>query len=88
MNAMDNGKGSKPAFEERVGSVRVSIWKNKDKNGKPFYNTTLVRRFKAGEEWDNSNSYTGLSDLALLQEATTLAQGFLRSELLETTEDK
>ena len=60
-------------FEQRIGSVRLSIWENVDKEGNCYYSSNIVRRFKAGDEWSNSSSFTGLSDLALLREAVELA---------------
>ena len=73
----------KPVFEERLGAIRVTIWENSDKEGNVFHNTTVVRRFKSGaDEWSNSNSYTGLSDLALLKEAVDLARAWLISQSL------
>jgi len=71
----------KPVYEERIGPVRLSIWENQDRNGEVFHNVRVVRRFKSeGEEWANSNTYTGLSDLALLEEAVQLAQSWLRQQ--------
>ena len=62
-------------FEERLHNVRVSIWENNDKDGKAFHNTTIVRRYKSGDdEWSNSNSYTGLGDITLLERAAGLAR--------------
>jgi len=73
----------KPVFEQRLGAIRVTIWENKDKDGSVFYNTTVVRRFKSGgDEWSNSNSYTGLADLALLEEAVQLGKAWLRKQAL------
>lgn len=69
----------KPVYEERIGPVRVTIWENQDKHGNTFHNVTLVRRFKSGPNtWKTSSSFTGLSDLALLEEALQLAQNWLR----------
>ena len=73
----------KPIFEQRVGSVRLSVWKNEDKDRNTFHNVTIVRRYKSGDDdWSNSNSYTGLSDLALLGEAVELAREYLRDVAL------
>ena len=67
-------------FETRVNSVCVSIWKNEDENGPEFHNVTIVRRYKSGDEWSNSNSYTGLGDLALLSEAVEVAKEWIRNK--------
>jgi len=73
----------KPVFEHRLGSIRVTVWENTDKEGNTFYNTALVRRYQSGSgEWSNSSSFTGLSDLALLGEALELARTWIRSHSL------
>ena len=73
----------KPVFEQRLGAIRVTVWENKDKEGGVFYNSTIVRRYKSGDdEWSNSNSYTGLADLALLKEAVELARRWVTSRTL------
>jgi len=65
-------------FEKRLNNVRVSIWENSDKDGNAFHNVTIVRRYmSAPDEWSNSNSYTGLGDMALLSQAVKLAESFL-----------
>jgi len=72
----------KPVYEQRIGSVRVTIWKNHARNGDKFHNVTFVRRFKTeDDEWSSSNTYTGLSDLALLEEAVQLAQSWIRQQM-------
>ena len=57
---------------------------NADKKGNVFYNVTVVRRYQsAPDEWSNSNSYTGLGDLALLREAVDLAAAVLREKAVK-----
>ena len=76
----------KPVFEQRVGAIRVTIWENRDKNKEVFHTTNIVRRYKAGDgpdDWKDSTSFTGLSDLAHLGQAYQLAQAFLSDYVLE-----
>jgi hypothetical protein len=70
-------------FEERLHNVRVTIWENRDKEGKSFYNVNVSRRYQSGQgEWSNSNYYTGLGDIALLKAAVALAEDWLRQRTL------
>jgi len=76
-----NGKPNNLVFEARLGAIRLTIWENGGKDDSVFYNVNIVRRFKSGDdEWSSTSSFTGLSDLALVSEATRMAQGFLRSQ--------
>ncbi len=76
-------KSEKPAFEARLNHIRVAVWENSS-NGKAWFNTVITRRFKDGDEWKDSNSYSGLGDLALAAEGVRLAQDFIRSQQLVT----
>lgn len=71
-------------FESRLNNIRVSIWEKVDKQGGVFHNVTIVRRYRsAPDEWSNSNSFTGLGDLALLRGAVDLAETVLREQAIK-----
>lgn len=55
---------AKPAHEIRRRNILVTIWKNDGKNG-PFYTATPSRRYKQGEQWQDSDNF-GEDDLLLL----------------------
>ena len=61
----------KPVFEQRLNSIRVSVWENESEHGL-FYNTVIVRRYKDGDDWKDSSSFNGLADLALVTNVTSL----------------
>ncbi len=67
-------KNEKPVFEARLNHIRVSVWENSS-NGKTWFNTVITRRWKDGDDFKDSNSFSGLGDLALASEAVRLAQG-------------
>ena len=71
----------KPVFECRLNHVRVSVWSAQSEHG-TFFNTVIVRRYKDGDEWKDSTSFNGLADLALVNEATRLAQVFITKETM------
>lgn len=57
---------TKPVFETKLRQIRASVFKNQGKDGKPYFNTHLVRRFQSGDnEWSNSSHFTGKADLLL-----------------------
>jgi len=73
---------SKPIFESKLRSIRVSVFKNHGKDGKPYYNTQLVRRYKSGEnEWSNSSHFTGEADLVLARQLIDEVLLFLRKQI-------
>lgn len=80
---MKNESKSKPtpAFDARLNHIRVCVWSNSN-NGKIWQNTVITRRYKDGEEWKDSSTFSGLGDLALVAEAVRLAQEYIRSQEL------
>lgn len=71
----------KPVFEMKLRQIRASVFKNQTKDGRPFFNTQLVRRYQSGQnEWSNSNTFTGISDLLMVRHLTDEVMNFLRSQ--------
>jgi hypothetical protein len=77
---------TKPAFEQRFNHIRLTIWENSNK-GAAWFNVVITRRFKDGEEWKESSSFSGLGDLALVSAAVRSAEEFLRSKAMESFTD-
>ncbi|MCY2990846.1 MAG: hypothetical protein NTY19_23660 [Planctomycetota bacterium] len=67
MNNKENG--THPAYVKRVGAVRLAVWEKEAAEGRIFHNVSILRRYKDGEEWKDSSTFNGLSDLASLKEA-------------------
>ena len=77
---VNKAKPENLVFETRLDSVRLSIWLNRDNDGRRYHSVKVIRRFKAGpDEWSDSNHYTGLGQVALLKQAATIAEQFLIS---------
>jgi hypothetical protein len=74
-----------PAYEARLNHVRVTIWQNVNKGSK-FYNTVITRRYRDGDEFKETNTFSGLGDLALLGEAVNLAQLFIRDITMKNSD--
>lgn len=76
---------NKPVFERRLNNIRVSVWANANDKG-TWFNTVVTRRYKDGEEeWRDSNSFSGLADLALVAEAVRLARDYIAAVEAEGT---
>ncbi len=58
---------TRPIHSIRYGNVQIAVWKNESATG-PFYNVTMSRRYREGENWLDSGSF-GESDLPLLAKA-------------------
>jgi hypothetical protein len=72
---------TKPVFEQRFNHIRLVIWENQTK-GQSWFNIVITRRFRDGEEWKESSSFSGLGDLALVSSAVRSAEEFLRGKSL------
>ena len=71
---------NRPCFETRVGPLRVAIWENgTGKDKRPWFNTTVMRRYSQNGEPRETPSLTGLGDLALAAEAIRVAQAWIRN---------
>ena len=72
---------SKPVYESKLRQIRASVFRNLGKDGKPYFNTHLVRRYKSGDnEWSNSSHFTGEADLILARQLIDDVLAFLRKE--------
>ena len=55
---------NRPVHEIRFGRIRAAIWRNDTEAG-TFYNLTISRLYKDGDEWKDSTSF-GRDDLPLV----------------------
>ena len=83
MNAKPN-ETIRPVLDQRFNHIRLVIWENTNK-GQVWHNVVITRRFRDGDEWKESSSYSGLGDLALVDEAVDMAKEFLRGKALESS---
>jgi hypothetical protein len=67
---------SKPVYDKRLGNIRLAIWEN-NTNGKTWFNVAVTRRYREGEEWKDATSFSGLADLAVVQQAVSLAMDWI-----------
>src|SRR5260221_8224111 len=68
----------RPAHEIRLGRIRAAIWANQGDNG-PWYNVTLSRNYKDGDEWKSSTSF-GRDELLTLAKVADLANSWIHGQ--------
>ena len=72
----------KPAHKIRKGAIEVAIWRREGEKG-PFYNVTMSRSYKQGEEWKHADSF-GADDLLLLAKLLDQAHSWIISQPAKT----
>ena len=72
--ANDNGK-QRPAHEIRLGRIRATIWANQGESG-TWFNVTLSRSYKDGDEWKSSSSF-GRDELLTVAKVADLANTWI-----------
>jgi len=48
----------KPVHQIALGKVRAAVWLNTSEDGKRYFRTTIVRRYRKDEEWLDSSSFS------------------------------
>lgn len=64
----------RPVAEFRIGFIKAAVWRNGD-----FYNTTLSKRYKDGEEYKDAESL-GSADLLNAAKCLTRAEEFISAQ--------
>ena len=75
--AQENGK-QRPAHEIRLGRIKATIWANQGDKG-TWYNVTLSRNYKDGEEWKSSASF-GRDELLTVAKAADMANTWIHGQ--------
>ena len=65
----------RPAQEIRLGRIKATIWANQADNG-TWYNVTLSRSYKDGDDWKSSGSF-GRDDLLVVAKVADLANSWI-----------
>jgi len=77
------GKSDRPAnapvFSVRHRALKAAVWRNESDNG-PFFNVTITRSYKEGEQWRESSSF-GFDDLLIVAELLRTCYGFISREM-------
>ena len=73
----------RPAHEIRLGRIKATIWGNQGDNG-TWYNVTLSRNYKDGEEWKSSVSF-GRDELLTVAKAADMANSWIHGQSQSST---
>ena len=68
----------RPAHEVRLGRIKATIWANQNDNG-TWYNVTLSRSYKDGDEWKSSSSF-GRDELLTVAKVADLANSWIHGQ--------
>ena len=74
---MANNK--KPVHEVKLGSIRAAVWANKSEDGRTWFNVTIGRLYRDGEQWKDSASFRR-DDLPLVAKVADLALAWILAE--------
>ena len=47
----------RPVHEIRLGTIRAAIWANKHGSTDPWFNVSVTRLYKVGDQWKDSTSF-------------------------------
>ena len=81
-----SGTAKAPVFVKRIGGVRASVWENAT-DGRKYFNISLVRRFKDGEEWRDISTLNGTVDALAAIEALRCCVEFIHRREDELTSE-
>lgn len=68
----------KPVHKIRAGALEVAVWRREGEKG-PFYNVSMSRSYKQGEEWKQSDSF-GQDDLLLMAKLLDMAHTWILNQ--------
>ena len=66
----------KPAHEIRLGRIRAAIWANHTDNREIWFNITVSRLYKDGDQWKDTTAF-GRDDLPLLAKVADMAYAWI-----------
>jgi hypothetical protein len=66
---------AKPVHKIRAGALEAGIWRNESEKG-PFFSVTISRSYKKGEEWKQTDSFSG-DDLPMVRKLLDRAHDFI-----------
>ncbi len=75
-------ENTKPAFESKLGSIRLAVWENATTEGRRWYSAAPTRRYfpdAQSKEAKYASTFNGIADLVLLREAINQAIAWMSS---------
>lgn len=69
------GKSGK-VYGVRLGNIHATVWRNESEDGSHWFRVSITRRYKNGDEWADSNSYSR-DELPVVQQAASMAYAWI-----------
>lgn len=69
----------KPVKKIQLGSIRATIWENKNDKGTSWFNVSVTRSYKDGDEFKDSTSF-GVNDLPMASKAMDFALSWILNQ--------
>ncbi len=73
-----------PVFSCRHRALKAAVWRNETDNG-TFFNVTVSRAYKEGEQWHESSSF-GYDDVLIVAELLRTCHSFISREMTKQSE--
>lgn len=67
---------SRPTHEIKLGRIRASIWLNESERRDSWFNVSINRLYRDGNEWKTTTSF-GRDDLPLVVKAAEMAYAWI-----------
>lgn len=77
---------SRPVHEFKLGRIRASIWTNDVTGRGRWFNVTITRLYREGDEWKSTTSF-GRDDLPLVAKAAEMAYAWVWSQKGEGSDE-
>jgi len=68
--------GNRPVHEIKLGRIRASIWTNHSDRQDVWFNVSISRCYRDGDEWKTTTSF-GCDDLPLVSKAVEMAYAWI-----------
>jgi hypothetical protein len=85
MTNKTNEQNNSPVKTYRLGRIHAAVWQQESENGS-FYNTTIQKRYKDGDEYKSTNSYSA-GDLAHVAAVSQLALHWIQAQESQATDE-
>ena len=69
-------KKEKPVHEIRLGRIRAAIWANEADNRQVWFNVTVSRLYKDGDQWKDTSTYRR-DDLPIVAKVVDMAYAWI-----------
>ena len=69
-------KKKEPAHRIPLGRITAAIWANETDNGRVWFNVTVTRSYRDGDEWKDTSSFSR-DDLPIVAKAADMAYAWI-----------